>query len=77
MINEAPSSSSHISGENETRFPILPEGDGFDSHKLVDAEIAHLICSHLEEDQPSWKQLSVTQRNTFFDLFQYSSNLSR
>ena len=42
----------------------------FDPHKLVVSEIAHLIRSHLEEGKPSWKQLSGTQRNAFFDLFQ-------
>ncbi|WJX62493.1 hypothetical protein P8452_47483 [Trifolium repens] len=42
----------------------------FDPHKLVVSEIVHLIRSHLEEGKPSWKQLSGTQRNAFFDLFQ-------
>ncbi|KAK2364010.1 aminopeptidase M1 [Trifolium repens] len=42
----------------------------FDPHKLVVSEIAYLIRSHLEEGKPSWKQLSGTQRNMFFDLFQ-------
>jgi hypothetical protein len=28
MVNEAPSSSSHISGDTETKIPILPDGDG-------------------------------------------------
>ncbi|XP_058784329.1 uncharacterized protein LOC131659110 [Vicia villosa] len=53
-----------------TKIPILPEGDGFDHHKLVVAEISHIIRTHLSEGKPSWKKLSTNQRDSFFDLFQ-------
>ncbi|XP_058733632.1 uncharacterized protein LOC131605272 [Vicia villosa] len=74
MVIEAPSSSSHVSGDTVgTKIPILPEGDGFfrlDHHKLVVAEISHIIRTHLSEGKPSWKKLSSNQRDSFFDLFQ-------
>ncbi|CAK8539017.1 unnamed protein product [Lathyrus sativus] len=70
MVVEAPSSSSHASGDTVgTRIPIVPEGDGFDHHKLVVSEIAHIIRTHLNEGKPSWKKLSKEQRDSFFDLF--------
>ncbi|XP_058744256.1 uncharacterized protein LOC131616829 isoform X1 [Vicia villosa] len=71
MVIEAPSSSSHVSGDTVgTKIPILPEGDGFDHHKLVVAEISHIRRTHLSEGKPSWKKLSSNQRDSLFDLFQ-------
>ncbi|WJX92366.1 hypothetical protein P8452_74017 [Trifolium repens] len=71
MVNETPSSSSnHVSEEsNVNKFLILPEGDGFDQHKLVVKAIALIICTNLKEGKPSWKQLSKKQRDSWFDIF--------
>ncbi|GAU46538.1 hypothetical protein TSUD_350730 [Trifolium subterraneum] len=70
VVNGTPSSSSHFSEEsNVNKFPILPEGDGFDQHKLVVKAIALIICTNLEEGKPSWKQLSKKQRDSWFDIF--------
>ncbi|KAK2353408.1 hypothetical protein QL285_091031 [Trifolium repens] len=71
MVNETPSSSSnHVSEESNVNiFPILPEGDGFDQHKLVVKAIALIICTNLKEGKPSWKQLSKKQRDSWFDIF--------
>ncbi|CAK8567339.1 unnamed protein product [Lathyrus sativus] len=73
MVVEAPSSSSHASGDTVgTRIPIVPEGDRFDQHKLVVSEIAHITRTHLNEGKPSWKKLSKEQRDSFFDLFKFT-----
>ncbi|KAK2406686.1 hypothetical protein QL285_042388 [Trifolium repens] len=70
MVNETPSSSSHFNEEsNVNKFPIIPEGDGFDQHKLVVKAIGLIICTNLEEGKPSWKQLSKKQRDSWFDIF--------
>ncbi|GAU46537.1 hypothetical protein TSUD_350720, partial [Trifolium subterraneum] len=71
MVNETPSSSSnHVSEEsNGNKIPILPEGDGFDQHRLVVKEIASIIRTNLEEGKPSWKQLSKKQRDSWFNIF--------
>ncbi|KAK2406684.1 hypothetical protein QL285_042387 [Trifolium repens] len=71
MVNENPSSSSnHVSEEsNGNKIPILPEGDGFDQHRLVVKAIASIIRTNLEEGKPSWKQLSKKQRDSWFDIF--------
>ncbi|KAK2353403.1 hypothetical protein QL285_091028 [Trifolium repens] len=71
LVNENPSSSSnHVSEEsNGNKIPILPEGDGFDQHRLVVKAIASIIRTNLEEGKPSWKQLSKKQRDSWFDIF--------
>ncbi|QCD86513.1 hypothetical protein DEO72_LG3g1036 [Vigna unguiculata] len=71
VINEdLSSSSSHISGDNNrNKVSILPEGDGFDQHKLVLGSIASIIRTNLEEGKPSWKKLSKEQRESWFDMF--------
>ncbi|RDX87334.1 hypothetical protein CR513_31204, partial [Mucuna pruriens] len=71
MVNEAPSSSSsHVSeGNDGNQIMILPEGDGFDQHKLVVGTIASIIRTNLEEAKPSWKQLSIGQRDSWFNIF--------
>ncbi|CAJ2663237.1 unnamed protein product [Trifolium pratense] len=70
MVNETPSSSSnHVSESNGNKIPILPEGDGFDQHRLVVKAIALIIRTNLEEGKPSWKQLSKKQRDSWFDIF--------
>nr|XP_012568467.1 extensin-like [Cicer arietinum] len=67
---QARSSSSHISGEeNTSKNPILLKGDGFDQHKLLISTIASILRSSLEEGKPSWKKLSKDKRNDLFDLF--------
>ncbi|TKY65798.1 golgin subfamily A member 5 [Spatholobus suberectus] len=71
MVSEAPSSSSsHVNGGNNgNTIMILPEGDGFDQHKLVIGTIASIIRTNLEEAKPSWKQLSIGQRDSWFNIF--------
>ncbi|KAK7268175.1 hypothetical protein RIF29_20866 [Crotalaria pallida] len=71
VINQIPvSSSSHATGgNNENKIVIVPEGDGFDKHKLVISNIASCIRKKFNEAKPSWK-MSTDQRDTWFDMFQ-------
>ncbi|KAG2404626.1 hypothetical protein LR48_Vigan404s002600 [Vigna angularis] len=71
MVNKAQTSSSSQVSEGNTgnKIMILPEGDGFDQHKLVVRTIASIIRTNLEEAKPSWKQLSLGQRNLWFNIF--------
>ncbi|QCE11961.1 putative transposase [Vigna unguiculata] len=71
MVNKAQTSSSSQVSEGNTgnKIMILPEGDGFDQHKLVVRTIASIIRTNLEEAKPSWKQLSIGQRNLWFNIF--------
>ncbi|KAK7268140.1 hypothetical protein RIF29_20827 [Crotalaria pallida] len=71
VINQTPaSSSSHATGgNNENKIVIVPEGDGFDKHKLVISNIASCIRKKFDEAKPSWK-MSIDQRDTWFDMFQ-------
>ncbi|XP_068485408.1 uncharacterized protein [Phaseolus vulgaris] len=65
------SSSCEVSGgKNGNKIMILPEGDGFDQHKLVVGTIASIIRTNLEEAKPSWKQLSTSQRDSWFNIFE-------
>ncbi|KAL5172597.1 hypothetical protein HKD37_16G045316 [Glycine soja] len=72
MANKAPSSSSSqvSEGNNMNKIMILPEGDGFDQHKLVIGTIASIIRTNLEEAKPSWKKLSIGQRDSWFNIFE-------
>ncbi|KAK7243929.1 hypothetical protein RIF29_38742 [Crotalaria pallida] len=72
VINQTPaSSSSHATGgNNENKIVIVPEGDGFDKHKLVISNIASCIRKKFDEAKPSWKKMSIDQRDTWFDMFQ-------
>ncbi|KAJ1406625.1 putative transposase, Ptta/En/Spm, plant [Sesbania bispinosa] len=60
------SSSSHVSGN---KIKILPEEDGFDRHRLVVGAIASIIRSKFEEAKPSWKKITKTHRDTWYDIF--------
>ncbi|KAK7244419.1 hypothetical protein RIF29_39240 [Crotalaria pallida] len=72
VINQtSASSSSHATGgNNENKIVIVPEGDGFDKHKLVISNIASCIRKKFDEAKPSWKKMSTDQRDTWFDMFQ-------
>ncbi|KAK7246293.1 hypothetical protein RIF29_41155 [Crotalaria pallida] len=72
VINQThASSSSHATGgNNENKIVIVPEGDGFDKHKLVISNIASCIRKKFDEAKPSWKKMSTDQRDTWFDMFQ-------
>ncbi|WVZ07674.1 hypothetical protein V8G54_021020, partial [Vigna mungo] len=71
MVNKAQTSSSSQVSEGTTgnKIMILPEGDGFDQHKLVVRTIASIIRTNLEEAKPSRQQLSIGQRNLCFNIF--------
>ncbi|RDX77332.1 hypothetical protein CR513_42569, partial [Mucuna pruriens] len=61
---------SHVSENNNGhKILIFPEGDGFDQHKLVVGTISSIMRSNLEEAKPSWKKLSMDQRDSWFDIF--------
>ena len=42
----------------------------FDQHKLVIGTIASIIRINLEEAKPSWKKLSIGQRDSWFNIFE-------
>ncbi|KAM3238242.1 hypothetical protein P3L10_013272 [Capsicum annuum] len=54
---------------DDNQICTVPEGDGFDPHKVVIDGIANCIRSKFELARPSWKKFPESTREMWFEEF--------